>query len=359
MTDITPTDVAIYVSTKQAAKLKGWTIKAHMTVLSAIFKYSGRHLGLVGVNPVSLLDNVERPSSDDEKPKRILNAEELDRLLRAVDEPYRVLFDLAAETGGRLGEVLGLIWHEVDLGEATVTFTHQLDRNGEGVPLKTKRSHRCLEVTPALIAKLREQKVAARRSGPRDLVFTGRTGTPLDHRNIGGRVLSRAVESAGLGVMKRNGEVVESAPTFHALRHSHASALIASGWDIAEVSARLGHGSIATTQRTYVHQFDQARRSGERRDRLAALYGSRAEAPDVSETEQNEEEDAATIRETPRGASRLPSRSKPSGAENGREEGIRQSRTRVASWGTETETPVFSLPTLPSYRGPIGYSSCG
>jgi integrase len=60
----------------------------------------------------------------------------------------------------------------------------------------------------------------------------------------------------------------------HALRHSHASALIAAGWDIAEVSARLGHSSIATTQRIYVHQFDAARRSEDRRKRLAALYGA-------------------------------------------------------------------------------------
>jgi site-specific recombinase XerD len=36
--------------------------------------------------------------------------------------------------------------------------------------------------------------------------------------------------------------------TGSSLRHSHASALIAAGWDIAEVSARLGHSSIETTQ---------------------------------------------------------------------------------------------------------------
>ena len=62
------------------------------------------------------------------------------------------------------------------------------------------------------------------------------------------------------------------------MRHSHASALIAAGWDIAEVSARLGHSSVATTQRIYVHQFDAAGRSDHRRDRLAALYGRRVEA---------------------------------------------------------------------------------
>jgi integrase len=71
--------------------------------------------------------------------------------------------------------------------------------------------------------------------------------------------------------------------TFHSLRHSHASALIAAGWDIAEVSARLGHSSVATTQRIYVHQFDAAGRSDHRRDRLARLYSGKVEA-DVEAT---------------------------------------------------------------------------
>lgn len=61
---------------------------------------------------------------------------ELDRLLAAADEPYRLLFTLAAETGARLGEVLGLTWADVDTASATVTFTAQLDRKGERVPLK-------------------------------------------------------------------------------------------------------------------------------------------------------------------------------------------------------------------------------
>jgi hypothetical protein len=63
------------------------------------------------------------------------------------------------------------------------------------------------------------------------------------------------------------------APTFHDLRHSHASALIAAGWDIEEVSARLGHANVGTTQRIYVHAFDAARRSDDRRSRLTKLYG--------------------------------------------------------------------------------------
>ena len=43
--------------------------------------------------------------------------------------------------------------------------------------------------------------------------------------------------------------------SFHALRHSHASALIASGLDVLTVSRRLGHGSPVVTLNTYAHLF--------------------------------------------------------------------------------------------------------
>jgi integrase len=310
MTHVTPTDVAKYVHKKQteprAARpiatakkptaagqktkekvepLKGWTIKGQMTVLSSVFTYAARHLGLTAQNPVALLDSVERPNSDDEKSKRVMNGAELNRLLASVDERYRLIFDTTAETGCRLGEVLGLAWENVHLDEQTIEFTHQLDRKAKRVPLKTKRSRRVLEVTPDLIGKLREHKIAAVHTAPQNLVFTTRTESGHDHRNIGGRVLARAVKRAGLDAIEDHDCVVlQPAPTFHDLRHSHASALIAAGWDIEEVSSRLGHSNIATTQRVYVHAFDAAARSDDRRMRLAKLYGA---APNPTTAPQN------------------------------------------------------------------------
>jgi integrase len=64
--------------------------------------------------------------------------------------------------------------------------------------------------------------------------------------------------------------------------------VVAQGWDIEEVSARLGHADVGTTQRTYVHAFDAARRSSERRSRLAALYGrSEPDKPPASSSLAN------------------------------------------------------------------------
>lgn len=60
----------------------------------------------------------------------------------------------------------------------------------------------------------------------------------------------------------------------HALRHAHASALLADGWDLPAVSRRLGHGSVAITATTYAHLLDDAERRQARRDRLDDLYGT-------------------------------------------------------------------------------------
>lgn len=44
----------------------------------------------------------------------------------------------------------------------------------------------------------------------------------------------------------------------HSLRHTHASLLIAGGVNIPTVSRRLGHSSVATTTKVYVHAIQSA-----------------------------------------------------------------------------------------------------
>ena len=39
----------------------------------------------------------------------------------------------------------------------------------------------------------------------------------------------------------------------HGLRHTHASLLLFAGVSIASVAQRLGHSSMTTTQKTYLH----------------------------------------------------------------------------------------------------------
>lgn len=59
----------------------------------------------------------------------------------------------------------------------------------------------------------------------------------------------------------------------HMFRHTHASILIACGEDIATVSQRLGHTSINTTTKIYLHSFSE-------NDRSASLLFTKAVMPD-------------------------------------------------------------------------------
>lgn len=257
-------DVARYVADQHAAGLRAWTVRGHLTVAGRVFEYAQRRLGWAGTNPVRALDRHERPRSD-QRERRVLDHAELARLLAAADEPYATTFAFAASTGARLGETLGLRWRRLDLDAGIASITHQLDRRGEYVPLKTERSRRTVELPAALVVALREHRLRSPATGADDYVFCSRTGGLPDHRNVAGRALRRAVVAAGLDA---------PAPNFHSLRHSHASAWIASGGDLVELSARLGHRDPAITASVYSHEFEAAARSDARRDRLDALYGS-------------------------------------------------------------------------------------
>jgi integrase len=271
---ITPADVVAYVTREQGAG--GWTLRARLTVLSAVFAYAGRHLGHPGENPVRALERVERPSTEDEKPKRVLSDDELEKLLSAFDEHDRPFFELIAQTGVRVSEAAGLIWRNVDLDAGTIEIDAQLDPRGKRrVPTKTKNSVRTIVLPPSLVAKLREHRLRCGRPGELELVFRRRTGRPYHQAD---KLVRPARKRAGLEAVEAGGRVIARAVCAHDLRHTHASRLIAAGWDVAEVAARLGD-SIQTVLTVYAHEWDAARRREEQRDRLAAIYGSAMEAP--------------------------------------------------------------------------------
>jgi len=59
--------------------------------------------------------------------------------------------------------------------------------------------------------------------------------------------------------------------TYHSLRHTAASLMLASGTDVRTVAGRLGHASATTTLQTYSHLIGQADRDAA--ERLEALLG--------------------------------------------------------------------------------------
>src|SRR5947208_2335062 len=102
-----------------------------LKVAGRVFKFARRRMGWHGDNPVSDLENGERPKPNPRR--RIYQGDELAQTLGAAHEPYKALFALAAVTGARESECLGLTWDDVDLADpdtAEIRVVYQVDTRG-------------------------------------------------------------------------------------------------------------------------------------------------------------------------------------------------------------------------------------
>jgi integrase len=160
---------------------------------------------------------------------------------------------LALGTGMRRGELCALTWGAVDLNKANVRVEHSLEETAAGLRIKepkTKYGRRTIALPPNVVETLRahrRQQIEHRMmlgmglAAAADLVFQLADGSPYPPDKL----------SRDWGNVVRDRKLPRV--MFHALRHSHASALIAAGIDIVMVSQRLGHGSPAITLGVYAH----------------------------------------------------------------------------------------------------------
>ena len=159
---------------------------------------------------------------------------------------------LAATTGMRRGEVLGLRWLDVDLDQGRVSVSQTLVAV-EGEVLvsepKTARGRRNVPLDATTRSALREhrdrQRVERSAYGvayvDEDLVFCREDGTPL-HPDAFSDAFFRHAKAAGLQRIR-----------LHDLRHTHATLALSAGVHPKVVSERLGHASVAFTLDTYSH----------------------------------------------------------------------------------------------------------
>lgn len=185
---------------------------------------------------------------------RPLTEEELLKFFDAVK--YDQLFAayvLAATTGLRRGELLGLCWDCVDLEQGIITVKRQLLVLKDGLTLeettKSKSGKRSIVLTDDAIRELKahrkrqlqEKLLLGEAYQDNGLVFCRKDGTPLDPREFTKR-FQRYLEKAGLPKVR-----------LHDLRHTHASLLLARGVHPKVVQERLGHSSITITLDLYSH----------------------------------------------------------------------------------------------------------
>ena len=176
-------DIASFIALMRRKELKGWTITSALGPLSNILAQAARR-GRIPVNPYTQLERGERPSHDDQRPKRILSLEEMQQLLAHTDsEQARCLIELLLATGLRIGEALGLVVADLDPEQAIVRVTHQLGRDGNRTPLKTAESQRALDIPPELMRRLLALVTErGARFNPEAFVFASRNETGLNRK---------------------------------------------------------------------------------------------------------------------------------------------------------------------------------
>ncbi len=165
--------------------------------------------------------------------------QEIQMILKAVDQWYRPYVEVLFFTGMRAGEANGLTWK--DYKEDMEPFP-QLDINktfvqGQDGPPKTKSSFRMIDCLPEVVSALNAQ---TKLTGHRKHIFLARDGsrmTPDHFRNV---VWIPALEKAGL----------EYRPPIQ-IRHSFATMMISSGEVIGWVQNMLGHASLQMINQRY------------------------------------------------------------------------------------------------------------
>jgi integrase len=183
-----------------------------------------------------------------EREPRFLTWEEADELRSWMPEYVARIVPVAILTLLRRGEILGLRDRDIDFETGAISVLAQY-QDGERVSAKTAASRRTVDVGPATLKLLREQQLA-RAPNPDGLLFPSRSGKPWDAHNFFARVFKPAACHAGIPEL-----------TFHDLRHTGASLMIAAGCHVKVIAEQMGHADGgALVLRRYGHLYKGARK---------------------------------------------------------------------------------------------------
>ncbi len=209
-------------------------------------------LGILGYNPA---DGVTPPKTQ-KKEMQVWDENQVQTYLLTIDaeQPRSgALLKLAVGTGMRLGELLGLMWGDVDWERKQISIQRQpklvRDEKNDFGPVKSKSSMRTIRIADVLVDALREHrekqfvetKVFASDWNDIDLVFPNERGDAM-LRCSATKIHKTMLARAGLPYIR-----------FHDLRHTAVSLMLQNGVPIVEVSKYIGHARVSITLDTYGH----------------------------------------------------------------------------------------------------------
>lgn len=176
-----------------------------------------------------------------EKKQKYLNQFELHKLLSCLELAPRLNWDwmilLIAKTGLRFSEALAVTPKDFDFAHQLLSIDKTWDYKEDTgfLPTKNRSSVRKVAIDWQLIVQFSELVKGLPDDKP--IFVNGK----VYNSTLNG-VLSRRCSQAEVPII-----------TVHGLRHTHASLLLFAGVSIASVARRLGHSSMNTTQKIYLH----------------------------------------------------------------------------------------------------------
>ncbi len=177
-----------------------------------------------------------------EKKTKYLNQFELHKLLSGLNLAKEINWDwlilLVAKTGIRFSEALGITPEDFDFNHQFLSINKTWNYKGDGgfVPTKNKSSVRKVQLDWQLVIQFSELTKNLPKNEP---IFKFKKKI---YNSTANDVLFRHCKKNNIPAI-----------TIHGLRHTHASLLLFAGVSIASVARRLGHASMNTTQKTYLH----------------------------------------------------------------------------------------------------------
>ena len=238
------------------------TIAGTRTLLRRALRRAERD-GLVGRN---VADLSEMPAAPRRKSRAMTLAQVRQLLGSGLTPWWRAYITTGVTCGLRPGELLGLLWDDVDFAAGVIRVRQSMKDNGTLAELKTEQSRRTLVMPAAAAAALRalraDQAAARLRLGlawaDTGLVFCGPLGRGRKLRGVRAS-FARVTERAGIGRgwMPRE------------LRHTFVSVLSDAGIDIEDIADAAGHINSNVTRTVYRHQIsDKVARAAEAMDRV-------------------------------------------------------------------------------------------
>ena len=184
-----------------------------------------------------------------------------------IPEQVRLLFNLAIYAGLRKGELLALQWSDVDFEQDVIRVSKSVivvDGQHVCTKPKTKTSYRSVSIPHFLTQRLSALKASREdfiaQVGDywkgEDWIFVQDNGKMMNY--------STPYQAFQDVLHRYNQDKLpqDQLPriSFHGLRHTSATLLIAEHQDIKTVSKRLGHAQTSTTMNIYAHALQESDR---------------------------------------------------------------------------------------------------